>query len=284
MKPLISVIIPIRNSEKTIVNCLQSLTLQGYPNFELIVVDNNSDDLSLDLVKKFSQQSEIKIQIFFENRVGRAYSRNLGIEKAKGDLIAMIDSDCVAPPDWLEKISGPIIKKNEKIVMGSESSEFDNYFSNYIQIANEELVEKSLLEGKYVTHLDTKNICFHREVFNDKKFDVDIKNCEDFEFYLQIRDSHKILFRPDIKVKHRHRINGKGWFSKQFDRGFETYKIYKKYSNINHPMLESFSILNFLKSPLFLIKTLFLAPKKFYFTLVSEFGWRLGILYSIVKN
>lgn len=86
-----SIIIPIFNSEKYISKCINSIIQQNYKNWEIIIIDNNSTDRSIKIVKSFKNK---KIRIFKINNKGIiAKSRNLGIKKSKGNWIAFLDSD-----------------------------------------------------------------------------------------------------------------------------------------------------------------------------------------------
>jgi glycosyltransferase involved in cell wall biosynthesis len=274
MKPKISVVIPVYNGEKTLERCLNSVLDQNYPDFEIIIVDNGSIDRTYEIIHSYNNS---KIRYFNEPIKGRGRARNLGIKKIEGKLIAMIDSDCVAPRNWLTELSKPILENDEKIVMGGEESVYQNYYSDHIQKANEKIIEKSR-EGKYIKHLDTKNIIFKKEVFVERRFDPEIKNCEDFEFLIQILNVYKIFYLPEVKVKHYHRINRKEWIKTQIDRAFETTKIYKKHSHLNLVMFESFSSLNWIKLSFWLFIQMIKKTKDFKFIFWTEISWRFGIL------
>jgi GT2 family glycosyltransferase len=94
----ISVYIPTLNSEKYIESCIKSLLNQTYLPDEIAIVDSGSKDRTLEIVSKYP----VKI-IIAEDR-GLAAARNIAIKEAKNDLIASIDSDCVASPNWLENL------------------------------------------------------------------------------------------------------------------------------------------------------------------------------------
>ena len=90
-KDLISVIIPTYNSEKYIVNCIQSVLCQTDKNFEIIIIDNNSIDRTIEKVKQFNSK---KIFIYYiKNNGNISKSRNLGINQSNGKWIAFLDSD-----------------------------------------------------------------------------------------------------------------------------------------------------------------------------------------------
>ncbi len=103
---MVSVIMPMCNSEKYVGKAIESVMGQTYSNWELLVVDDGSTDRSCDVVKAYAlKDSRIRLLIN-DNPVGMPYApRNYGIQRAKGDFIAFLDSDDM----WLrEKLSQQI--------------------------------------------------------------------------------------------------------------------------------------------------------------------------------
>ena len=96
MTPLISVIIPVFNGEKTIINTLSSVLKQTYLNFEVIIVDDGSDNPVESLLQPLMEDNRIKI--FRKERSNANTARNYGIMKSMGEYIAMLDADDY----WLE--------------------------------------------------------------------------------------------------------------------------------------------------------------------------------------
>jgi len=94
-KPLVFIIIPTKNSELTIGNCLESITTQTYPNIEVIVVDSYSSDNTREIAEKFDAK-------IIESEAMRSKARNIGAEKAKGELILFLDSDMELSPKVVE--------------------------------------------------------------------------------------------------------------------------------------------------------------------------------------
>ncbi|WP_455537609.1 glycosyltransferase [Terrisporobacter sp.] len=92
MDALISVIVPVYNAEKYLDKCIQSIINQKYSNLEIILVDDGSEDNSLNLCKKYSESDE-RIKLIHKINGGVSTARNIGIEMAKGDFIAFVDSD-----------------------------------------------------------------------------------------------------------------------------------------------------------------------------------------------
>lgn len=100
--PLISVITPLFNAEPYIAQTIESVLSQTYAQWEMIIVDNCSTDESKTIVRSFND-SRIKLIELDYNSGGPARPRNIGIENAKGDYIAFVDSDDVWMPKKLEK-------------------------------------------------------------------------------------------------------------------------------------------------------------------------------------
>ena len=97
----VSVIIPIHNSSKHIKQCLNSVVNHNYKNLEIIVVDDLSNDSSVEIIEGIND-SRIKI-IKLEKNVGAAVARNIGVDNASGDYICYIDSDDYWVEDKVER-------------------------------------------------------------------------------------------------------------------------------------------------------------------------------------
>jgi glycosyltransferase involved in cell wall biosynthesis len=101
MKPLVSVVMPVYNADKFVVEAIESILNQSYTYFELIIVNDASTDES---AKKILQIDDRRIQILENERnSGIVFSRNRGLNVAKGKYIAIIDSDDIALPNRLER-------------------------------------------------------------------------------------------------------------------------------------------------------------------------------------
>ena len=115
--PLITVIIPHLNDEYGLAACLCSLAAQslGSEKFEVIVVDNGSIELPNRVVEQYP--GAILLQ---ELRQGPGLARNRGIEAANGDILALIDADCRAHPDWLRNALHAPRSAKEPIILGGD--------------------------------------------------------------------------------------------------------------------------------------------------------------------
>jgi len=100
---LVSIIVPVYNSEKFIYDTIKTVTDQTYENWELLLVDDYSTDKSAEIIKEY-QQKDKRIKLFFNSKnSGPAISRNKGIEESRGRYIAFLDADDLWEPKKLEK-------------------------------------------------------------------------------------------------------------------------------------------------------------------------------------
>ncbi len=108
--PLISVVIPSYNGAAYLEACLRSLQRQTYKNAEILVIDNASQDSSIEIIKTVAPEAIILIQS--SNR-GFAGGVNAGIQAARGEWIAVLNNDTEAAPDWLEQCVSAMSKHPE---------------------------------------------------------------------------------------------------------------------------------------------------------------------------
>ena len=112
----ISVVIPVYNEEKYIGKCLESLMKQTVPADEIIVVNNNSTDNSVKIIKQYP------VRIVNEKKQGMTPARNRGFNEAKYDIIVRTDGDTILPPNWLKRIKRSFA--DEKLVALAGPGEF----------------------------------------------------------------------------------------------------------------------------------------------------------------
>lgn len=198
MAPKISVIIPTHNSEKTIENCIKSIFSQNFAreDYEIIVVDDGSFDNTVAISKNANVDEIIEIDPCFQGR-----ARNVGAKKAKGKILAFIDSDCVAESGWLESIS----KKLEefRVVTGT----VENGVPESKVAWAEYLVEFGGLEKTRQSHVanvfSTCNGACTKEVFDKVGGFVESRASEDFIFAAKLKNLGIIpYFVPEIKIQH----------------------------------------------------------------------------------
>lgn len=100
--PKYSIVIPVFNRPQEVEELLESLTVQTFSDFEVLLVEDGSTKTSRDVYEKFS--SRLRIQYFFKQNSGPGPSRNFGFEHATGEYFIVFDSDCVIPPGYLSAV------------------------------------------------------------------------------------------------------------------------------------------------------------------------------------
>lgn len=109
---LFSIIIPNFNGENFLHDCLQSIMRSRYAHFEVIVVDNNSTDNSLEILRQFVDQKRIRLLPLEEN-VHYAKANNIGIKHSKGEFLIFLNNDTKVDENWLEGILGTFTKDKQ---------------------------------------------------------------------------------------------------------------------------------------------------------------------------
>lgn len=115
----ISVVIPSFNEENSIGECLNSLLKQTQKDIEIIVVDDGSTDKTPSLVAQYSE-SNPKIKLLRADHEGPGPARNLGAEPATGKVLVFVDSDMTFSPDFIEKLTAPIVTGETKGTFSKE--------------------------------------------------------------------------------------------------------------------------------------------------------------------
>lgn len=101
MRPLVSVVICVRNGEKCVAGCIESLLNQTFRDYEIVIVDDASNDRTVELISRFKDQ-RIKC-LRNKEWFGIPKSRNIGLKKASGKYIFFTDADCTVSKDWIEE-------------------------------------------------------------------------------------------------------------------------------------------------------------------------------------
>ena len=115
MNELVSIIVPVYNSQDFISRCLESLVRQSYSSIEILVIDDGSTDNSKNIIKKYLEKYK-NIFYFYKENGGQASARNLGIDLSKGDYICFVDSDDIISLDFCKLMVEKDIKESADIV------------------------------------------------------------------------------------------------------------------------------------------------------------------------
>ncbi|GJQ04875.1 glycosyltransferase [Capnocytophaga canimorsus] len=198
---LVSVVIPCYNAEKYIKECLQSVLNQVYQNFEILLIDDASEDKTLEIVSKINDR-RIKI---FQNTTnkGIVYALNRGISKAKGIYIARLDSDDLMQPDRIAK-QVAFLRENQEYAMVGTNHILINEKGNILQyVAYPETNEEIQVFKYFLNPISHPTTMFRASVFKEFQYDDEYPHCEDYSLWFQISDKYKVANLSEYLTHYR---------------------------------------------------------------------------------
>lgn len=196
--PAISVVVPTRNRRHLLRDTLDGLRAQDLPagDYEIIVVDNASDDGTTDLLAATAEQARTAFTGARLHRdCGPAVARNVGITLARGRVVAFTDSDCVPAPGWLRGClraldGGAGIAQGQTLAHPGQRQPLFNHF-----------IETRRLDGSF----STSNVCYRREaLLAAGGFDPACRYWEDVDLGWRVRRlGWEVRFEPAALVHHQ---------------------------------------------------------------------------------
>lgn len=208
---LFSVIIPVYRDNR-IRFCLQAVAEQTIDHncFEVILVNNDPDNLvDIDL----NSYKNLNIKVFNESIPGSYAARNNGILHAAGKILAFTDSDCVPDVNWLKNAIA-VFEADLNCELGILAGDITLFYQNESKLTSAEIYEKytGFTQKQYVKEGNcvTANWFSYRSVIQEMGgFNSRLKSNGDTELSARISKKYKIVFAPDVIVKHpaRHRIS-----------------------------------------------------------------------------
>lgn len=220
--PFVSMIIPVRNRPEEIADCLESLSRLDYPadRMEIIVVDDASDDNTPDVVSTYPARL-----ITLKKQSGASFCRNLAAQQANGEILAFLDSDCLADSSWLKELVPAFNDPANGAVGGTVDSCFsEKGLDRYEKVKsslNMGLWPKSSRDGGRFFYLPSCNLLVRRAVFLQLRgFKEEMVVGEDVDFCWRLQDQgHHIEYRPVGKIYHKHRNKMRHFGLRRFDYG-----------------------------------------------------------------
>ena len=168
-KIFVSVVIPAKNAEKTIKKTLSSVFNQSYKNFEIVVVDDGSEDETGEILESFVKKKKIKL-VKNKKSMGPAATRNLGVKNARGEIIFFTDSDCYAPKNWIETLLKEYKTKKIGGVGGYLKPSQDNFIAKLEILQNRFLLgikNEKIVDGTKTPMGYTNNASYRRKVLEE---------------------------------------------------------------------------------------------------------------------
>lgn len=187
----VDVIVTVHNSEKHLTACLNALASQTYPQVNLIIVDDGSQDHSLELINEFKYQTELPVQVLHNDEGhGVSHARNQGLDAASHDYVTFVDDDDVVMPDHIQilvagmddqgGLSATSYRRTKDIP--ATLAEIDNTRVHQAQVTTVKIGEYILGFNKFQGYVWNK--MFARSVLEEHqlRFNEHLFMCEDLEF------------------------------------------------------------------------------------------------------
>ena len=203
--PRISIIFPVYNSEKYLLESLESVFNQTISDFELIIINDKSTDSSLNIIKKIEKEySNFQIKIIHNKyNIGLSKSLNKAFKKSKGEFIARMDSDDIASPDRLEKQLNFMIKHPDVGLVGSNSVIVDKN-KKKIDYTDYPLNDIDI-RAHFFFHnpINHPSILFRKELFRSSPYSTKYKTTQDYYFYYCLMSQTKLANIKDYLMTQR---------------------------------------------------------------------------------
>lgn len=233
MEPFISIIVPVRNMERTITTTFEYLMNVEYPHekMELIFADGGSKDRTIPIIKDYQKKYPFIKIVEIPNCPSPGFARTRALEAAQGEFVFFTDGDCAPCKDWIYKILEAFQRDPKIGAVGGEILTLRVDQNNLVEIFCEAFGFNRVswrygnLDEGYYPELDDMTptqICGHRAYFfvtanvayrkrtieeNKKKF-WDLPTGEDMDFGIRARkNGWKFYFLPSASVEHMHRAD-----------------------------------------------------------------------------
>lgn len=234
-KPLVSIIVPVYNAEKTVASTLPSIISQkcSYP-YETIVVDDGSNDNTAEVVEDFIRNSKNPevIKLIKAHHGGPAAARNIGVRHAVGEIILFIDSDCVANEKWIDSLVDVLL---QDLTIAGVSGTYRTLNTNSMtaRFVGYDIAYRHQRMGKYIDHVGTYSAAFRKAaLLRVGLFDEFFRHAdgEDNDIsYRLINSGYKLVFQPQVWVSHIHPSTIGRYLKGQFRRAYWRAALYMKH-------------------------------------------------------
>lgn len=222
--PLISVLITTYNCEYFLKATLDSLLNQTFEDFEIIIVEDGSDDSTPEILKKMAEFDN-RIKPFFPGRLGRAKALNYGLAHCKGQYLAINDADDLSKPNRFEKQIEFLDEHSEVGLLGTgkEVHQGEKKWVSEIPVTDKE-IRRHFVKGQPIQH---SSVMFRKEVVDKVGgYNEDIEFLLDRDIFLRVAEHTKMyqINEPLITLNR----SDKQFFIHKF-KGFERTRMSARY-------------------------------------------------------
>ena len=244
--PFFSVIIPSYNRQDDLTALMPSLVNQtlSKDQYEVLLVDDGSTDGTDEFVNTFQEYSTIRFRFLKQDHRGAGTARNYGIQEASGQVFVFIDSDCIAPPNWLTEIKKVLACDPSIDAFGGRDDARGDFSSlqKAINYSMTSFLTTGGLRGGRKKRLAkfyprSFNMGIRREIILKTGGFGHFTRAHDIELsHRIIQSGAKVVYIPDAVVFHKRRTSLKTFFIQIFNWGFARINLYKMDSKMLEPL------------------------------------------------
>lgn len=203
----------VKNAERTIEKCMQSLIDLDYPKYEVLMIDGFSTDKTWEILQKYDRINVRLVQM--EGNVPSVYNRALG--RIFSDYVALTDGDVVVDKNWLKELIKPF--KDPNVVASAGIAKNPPVPETNLQkLIGKELESRYYRFPKEITRAATMNMMVKTDVMKEIKFDESLSMCydTDFGYEMTANPKRKMIYHQPAVIYHYHRPTWKSFFKQQY--------------------------------------------------------------------
>ena len=217
--PSVSVVIPVRSNEKTILAAVESVLSQDYPLLRELILVGSPNESTWSALSGLQDPRLVAIEVETPPGIRDAnFKRDLGVRETSGDLVSLIDSDMVIPPDWMSNAVRLLIENEVDCVAGVMRSIRDDFWGRFVD-GNRLGAKTPRAKSAYLVTAEgfgaagfkppiTADILFTRKMYEDCPIDSTWSHgsLEDYEWFWRVVErSHQVLVSNELFGWHHHR-------------------------------------------------------------------------------
>jgi len=266
-----SIIVPVYNRPEEVKELLDSLTLQEYENFEVLIIEDGSKNTCSHVIEMF--RNKLNLFYYFKENEGPGPTRNFGSERASGDYLIFFDSDCLVPSLYLKNVD-EMIKKHKPDAFGGPDAAHENFtpIQKAISYSMTSFFTTGGIRGKKrgmdKFHPRSFNMGISKQVYSVTGGFRKMRFGEDIDFSLRIIESgfRTMLFEKAF-VYHKRRTNFRQFFKQVFNSGIARINLNKRHPGtlkMVHILPSLFLVFNFILLIGAFFQPMFLLPVILY--------------------
>lgn len=221
--PLVTILVSVKNAEKTIENCVNSILRQPYKNKKIYIIDNASTDRTHEILKKFGKKIKL------ERMPGRVPKvLNHAIDRINTEFIAFTDADCVVDKNWLKNLVSGFT--SEEIVATAGYCGTPKGVNRLQELIGRELESRWKRFPEFISRSPTMNMCVRTKIAKKVKFNEKYSWAWETDFGYRLNQIGKMRYVPSAIIYHHHRSSWLSFFKQQMNNA----KIQPRLSLIDH--------------------------------------------------